>query len=373
LEILAKPAAGILAGGARRRKLMPLAQEDATRILRFCLAGDGTGTAFREDHLCVVKIVRSGVAAAESFEGGTFEEALRRAAAASVLKSSCLERQIAFLARALPSVEVAPELEVVAAAVRSRLFLAMTAAVSALVHETQRERGASSLYVSSGGRLFEAELREQWRVTDQRQAEMRNVLERNRGGLPHDLGERLERGEALLASVLAERPRVEALDAAVGDVIERYTAINAELLAVLDGLAMRAVEARLRPTALAWMALLHAKEKTGLERAQLSSAFTRDRYADGQYASVLSLVAARQSYLHVFSVAAPRSAEELLRKTLSSPVEQEFVEMERVALMKKDGGFGIDPAAWFLTISRKMDLYGCVETAVRASMACGAG
>jgi len=353
---------------------MPLAQEDATRILRFCLAGDGTGTAFREDHLCVLKVVRSGVAAAESFEGGTYEEALRRAAAAGVLKASCLERQIAFLARALPPpVEAAPELEVVAAAVRSRLFLAMTAAVSALVHETQRERGASSLYISSGGRLFEHELREQWRVTDQRRAEMSNVLERNRGGLPHDLRERLEHAESLLADLLPARRCVESLDTAVGAVIERYTAVNAELLAVLDGLAMRAVEARLRPTALAWMALLHAKEKTGLERAQLSNAFTWDRYTDGQYASVLSLVAARQSYLHLFSVAAPRPAEELLRKTLSSPVEQEFIEMERVALLKKDGGFGIDPAAWFTTISRKMDLYGCVETAVRASMARGAG
>src|SRR4051794_16843592 len=77
LEILAKPGGTILACGAREGKQMPLAQEDATRILRFCLAGDGTGTAFREDHLCVLKVVRSGVAAAEAFEGGTFEEALR--------------------------------------------------------------------------------------------------------------------------------------------------------------------------------------------------------------------------------------------------------------------------------------------------------
>jgi hypothetical protein len=358
---------------------MPLGRDDATTILRFCLAGTTTGSAFREDDLCVVKIAHPGVAAAECFEGQTYEQALRRAADAGALKSACVERQIAFLLRALPDRGTPDDAGLPddggpsADAVRGRLFLSMTAAVSALVHETQRERGTSALYLSSGGRLFGAELRAQWRATDERRAEMLGALDRNSGAFPRDLGARLQRAARLLAESIAARGRVEGLQTQPVEIIERYSRINAELLAVLDGLVMTAVEARLQPTALSWMALLHAKEKTGIERAQLAMAFAWDRYADGQYASVLALIAARDSYLHVFYVAAPRSAEELLRKTLASPVEQAFVEMERVALARREGGFGIDPAAWFATISRKMDLFGCVEDAVRASLARGAG
>ena len=81
--------------------------------------------------------------------------------------------------------------------------------------------------------------------------------------------------------------------------------MNREFLRVIDGLLATIINPVQRPTGFAWVALLYAKEKTGIERAQLVSAFEHDRYFDGQYQALLGLISARESYLHLFTAAAP--------------------------------------------------------------------
>jgi Nitrate and nitrite sensing len=351
-----------------------IGRDDATRIVRFCLAGVGWGSALHEDDLCVVKIARSGAVGSEimRFEAVSFEAALRQAADAGALKSLCLEKQIAFLARVLPTDDSRSSGEAPGArpglnGSPETLFSALTAAISALVHETQRERGTSSLYLSSGGRLFARELRGQWRITDARREELVRLRDWHASRLPRILALHLERAEALLGGLAASRGAVELLQATPASVIDRYSNVNGELLSVIDALE-KGVEIALRPTALAWMALLYAKEKTGIERAQLANAFSLDHYVDGQHATVSALIAACDSYLHVFAAAAPDAFRELLRDKMQSDVAISVTAMERVALMKRDGGFGIDPTLWFANVSRKMDLLGNVELAVRSSI-----
>lgn len=359
---------------------MSLGREDATRIIRFCMAGSGWGTATRDDDSCVVKIVEANVpeGTPDRFEGANFEEALRAAAAAGRLKAACLEKQISFMARALPD-QAGADLDSVrepdSAAVRAevRLFPTLVAAISALVHETQRERGTSSLYASSEGRMFRREMQQQWEITDERRRELASLRESSPAGLPRGLAARLDRTTEMVAGLVERRSEVESASVSATEVIARYTRTNAELLGIIDELAGRAMTARARFPALAWVALLHAKEKTGIERAQLCSAFTWDHFEADQHAVVAGLIAARQTYLHLFSVAAPSLAREILQRALMSPTEQAIVDMERVAIEHRDGGFGIDPAAWFDLISRKIDSLGEVETAVRATVAQSVG
>ena len=89
---------------------MPLAQPDAVRILRFCLAADDSGSAtVGADGECriTVALCRSSYEV-RTFDGATFEEALRRAGSAGVLKAACVDKQIAFLARRDPGDEAQP-------------------------------------------------------------------------------------------------------------------------------------------------------------------------------------------------------------------------------------------------------------------------
>jgi len=345
------------------------------------MAGTGWGTATRDDDgVCVVKIVQtSGLdTEADRFDGATFEEALRLAADAGKLKPSCLEKQISFLARSLPDPQAGLDLdpprdaESTSARAEGRLFPTLTALISALVHETQRERGVSSLYASSHGQRFGAELKRQWQHTDERRADLTAFRESGPAGLPRALAFRLERAEDLLSNVIDARGEVERLRRATSIIIDEYTNVNVELLGIVDEMAGRPVLARSRSSVLAWMALLHAKEKTGLERAQLATAFAHDQFGEGQHSLLSGLIAARHSYLHLFSVAAPQLARDLMQRMLKSPIEQTVTDMERIALKHKDGGFGVDPEDWFTAISYKIDSLGEVEAAVRVSLASSA-
>jgi hypothetical protein len=354
---------------------MALGREEATRILRFCLAGDGWGSATYEEDACVLKLVLNGPERAEAcrFEGTTFEDALQQAVVAGVLKGSSVEKQIAFVARASPrerSEGASGEGGRGAAGGEgsAALFPAITAVISALIHETQRERGISSLYAASGGRLFGSELTEQWRATDRRWRELIAFRQRHWSRLPSAVVNQLASAEELLVAVVASRSRIEGLKVIPTDLIEAYSHMNGEILRVIDDLSFRVVEPLQRPTALAWMALLYAKEKTGIERAQLASAFERDRFFEGQYQSVLGLIAARNSYLHLFVAAAPPQTGALMREKLGSDVMGVVEHMERIALEHRDGGFGVDPTTWFTAMSRQMELLGDVESAVRVSL-----
>jgi hypothetical protein len=349
---------------------MPLSRHDAKQILRFCLGADDSGDAVRrDDGACAVTIAlcRSSYEV-HTFEGATFDEALRRAGAADVLKANCVDKQIAFVSRRERAPADAPpdgrdpvSQEAASQSGDDARFLALAEAVGALLHETQRERGISTLFVGSQGRLFGDELARQWRWTEQRRAAL-SVLVQEQPVPPAAVRRRLERAEALLVSVGSLRAGVEDRVVSVPHLIEVYSAANAELLGAVDAFMVADVVGQSRSSALACVALLHAKEKTGIERAQMTTAFLQDRFSEGQRVSIAGLLASQSSYLHIFSAAAPRPAEQLLRRTLASPTAAEVQRMERVVFADEQHGFGIDPATWFATITRKIDMLGDVAT-----------
>ncbi|HXJ21265.1 MAG TPA: nitrate- and nitrite sensing domain-containing protein [Polyangia bacterium] len=345
---------------------MGLSVDEATRIVQFCLAGDGWGKAtYDEDRPTISLLVHAGERTERrEFQAETFEGALDAAVAAGVLKGPAVAKQITFLQRTTPR---AGRLN--GSPAEPPKFHEATAILSALIHETQRERGVSSLYAASGGRVFREEMPLQWQTTDRRHAELTVLRERFADRLPASVVSRLVSAEDLFSEVIASRPAIEKLKIRPPELIAAYSALNREFLEVVDAMLPMVTEPAQRPTALAWIALLNAKEKTGVERAQLVSAFQRDRYVDGQYQSLLGLIAARDSYLHLFADAAPASARELLHEQLASEVATTVQRMEQIALDRRRGGFGVDPTDWFAAISAQIDRLGALESAVLSSLA----
>jgi len=351
-----------------------LAQTDALRILRFCLGADDSGSATeRPEGGCSVTIAlcRSSYEV-RTFEGDTFEEALRRAGNTGALKAACVDKQIAFLSRREPGAADAtsaflPEVRVEVLAPRHRAdspFLRLASAIHALLHETQRERGISTMFTASSGRLQGPELAPQWKRTDRRRAALGEVLRALGEGIPPTVALRLDRGQALLTQLGITRAGVEDLVITAPQVIDVYTALNAELLAALDAFTVKGVEDAERGGALACVALLYAKERMGGERAQLTDAFLKNQFSEGQRLSVASLIASQASYLHMFSTAAPRAAEQQLRRLMASPTATDVHRMESIVFGPNDAGFGVDAGTWFKQISKKIDMLGEVSTTV---------
>ena len=58
-----------------------------------------------------------------------------------------------------------------------------------------------------------------------------------------------------------------------------------------------------------------------------------------------------------------------MRQKMDTAEVARVAEMEEIALMRRDGGFGVDPTDWYATITTKVDLLGDIESAVRATLA----
>lgn len=230
-----------------------------------------------------------------------------------------------------------------------------------LLHETQKERGASALYVSSEATEFVDELPGQHTNTDVPRAALLDFLDAYAAELPAAVVEGLGPAVDALADLESTRARVLALDGELGEFIAWYTALNADLLDSIALIASESPNASVAVDSAAYVAFLNAKERAGLERAQLSSAFARDEFAPGQFATVVSLVSAQTSFLQLFEALAAPEVVAYHNERESQPVVAETQRLEALAIDNGVGGFGVDAPTWFATITGRIDLMKEVE------------
>src|SRR3989440_10613563 len=248
--------------------------------------------------------------------------------------------------------------------------------VGNLLHETQRERGRTAQFTSSRGAKFGPELAAQQKVTDQRLADYRGFLAAHRD-LPGDLRAAVDRLDGALDTLAGLRSQAAALPASPATGIGGHTRLNRALLATIAAAAAQNRNPTIGVRLQAYLALLSAKEDTGLERAQLTRVFTADRFAAGQFATVLSLMASQKAYLTVFERAAGADVLKRWAEIRDSAVFKQVADLEQVAVNRAASGqFGVDSGVWFDAVTQKIDLYKQLEDLQAAgilALARGAG
>jgi hypothetical protein len=233
-------------------------------------------------------------------------------------------------------------------------FLRITRAVGAYLHELQRERGVSALHAESGGRIFTSELASQRPRTDARARAAAAAFESAGASLLADARRAIDRVDAATRAVTGMRSEVGRSGASSRRIVETYSVLNSELLTTIDDVCSRLDLEEARRLALASLALQHAKEKTGLERARLATGFLSGEIALGDRMAIAELVAARTSYLHVYELSAPGPVAQMLRRALAAPPAREVMRIEeRLMAMAPEAASGPDGAQkWFALISR---------------------
>jgi hypothetical protein len=226
--------------------------------------------------------------------------------------------------------------------------------IARLVHETQKERGETAVLLGSDGQRYVTELGEQRAKTDRLIADLGSftVAEVE---LPPAIEARVSRLREVAASLTLLRADVDGNGASPHAIIDSYTDLNAKLLEAIDAIAADAPE-RLRVLGVAFSSLMWAKENTGRERAQLAVAFGRDHFAPGQIFTVGALFGAQESFLRLFTTAAPRDIVTELNDKLAEAPLFEVRRLEAIALSHLDGGFGVDPTHWYEAMTRKVDV-----------------
>jgi len=239
--------------------------------------------------------------------------------------------------------------------------------VSALVHETQKERGMSAGFVGSRGVRFVAELPRQREATDRRRQTLDDFLART---ADEELGaavvERLAAARGRLGDLAQQRQGVSALSLGADQAVGYYTALNAELLDVVGELARSTRQGELVQRLAAYYNLLQSKERAGIERAVLTNAFAADRFGDGLFQRFTALVGEQKAYSHTFLNLAPDALRTAYRTSMGDAVVAETERLRARALERAvSGGFEVDPAQWFARQTAKLKQ---VEDAVAAEL-----
>ncbi|MEM7042002.1 MAG: methyl-accepting chemotaxis protein [Pseudomonadota bacterium] len=180
-------------------------------------------------------------------------------------------------------------------------------------------------------------------------------------------------GEDLAADLATIRNDIESLDQArsdvtsgqssVTDMAKYYTGVVNDLLALVEHMAEHSKDGEIRAAIDAYDALLHIKEKAGIERAMGANGFGSGQFAPAIYLRFVELIGQQDAYHHVFMTHATPEERELYKQVIDGPI---IDEVERLSKIAKDSPFtgtteGVRGTEWFDAMTAKIDLLKEIE------------
>jgi methyl-accepting chemotaxis protein len=235
---------------------------------------------------------------------------------------------------------------------------------SALVHELQRERGRTSLFMGSQGTRFGPELATQRGITDKASGEFKAFLS-TFGADAHgtDLVKALTTAQTQVDQISTLRPKVDQLSVAPAEATAPYTATISALLDLTARSANASQDPQVAQLANATLSMSQAKERVGQERAGVSGAITAGKFEKPQFEQFVSLRATQATALASFRGFGRADQVAFLEQTVKGASVDTVNQMEQAALQQGIGGdlSGLDASVWFDRMTDKIDLMRTVE------------
>jgi methyl-accepting chemotaxis protein len=244
--------------------------------------------------------------------------------------------------------------------------------ISDLVHELQKERGMSALFIGSRGQQMGAELQAQRRDTDGQIAIVRDTLRGlSLSDYSTELRQSVEKGMAGLSELEGKRADVTGLRIIGPDSFRFYTSVITSLLAVPQESVKFSDSPAVTANLLAYFNFLAAKERAGQERATGSAGFASGQFTPAQYRTLLTILAEQVSYLSGFQSYATEAQRTAAQQTLSGPIIAEAERLRRIAVetgAEKPLG-GVNARDWFKATTDRIDLMKTVEDVLQRDLA----
>ncbi|UBN52899.1 nitrate regulatory protein [Pantoea agglomerans] len=242
----------------------------------------------------------------------------------------------------------------------------LIAALSELIHQLQRERGASNIWICSQGRLFSQE-----RLA--REGEVGEAIQRFTRALPpaaaHPGDSRFCNLIAAALQALAALPglRTQML-AGERDQAQAMQAFN-EVIRTLLTLVFEAADTASHPdisrALIALFSFMQGKELAGQERATGSAGFAAGRFSEEQRQRMVALIAAQEQSFATFSQFA--DADALARWRPLASASREVERLRRIACtlgQAEESG----TLRWFSLLSARIDQMKTLEDHLTATL-----
>jgi methyl-accepting chemotaxis protein len=234
--------------------------------------------------------------------------------------------------------------------------------ISALVHNTQKERGASAGFIGSKGKKFADTLVGIRKDTDRTRASMEEFYRGMDFSLyPQEMQEQMRDALNRLKKLEMVRKNVSSLSYTIAQTVGYYTPLNSALLDTIAYIAKMSTDSEMTTSLTAFANYLYSKERAGIERAVMTGTFARDSFPDKFYAKFVKLMSQQETYMSRFLFLDSQENRDFYKKTLVGKSVDEVNRMREIALSHINGGFGVDASYWFKTITAKINLLKKVE------------
>lgn len=241
----------------------------------------------------------------------------------------------------------------------------LVSSVGGLVHELQKERGVTSVFLSTHGAQFRTELAEQHRATSAAQP---SFLEQSRliDAPAPALAEKLALAKGMLTQLPALRADVNALSLQTSESFAYFTGVIHALLEVVPQASFAAQDPTASRSFLALFNFMQAKERAGQERALGAQGFAAGHFAPELYQRFLYLRMEQDTFLQMFGSYATGEEQALFRRDVSGPA---LAAVDRLRALADSGTtpgdpIGVDESALFTAATARIDLMRAVEVAL---------
>ncbi|KQT15590.1 chemotaxis protein [Methylobacterium sp. Leaf399] len=255
-------------------------------------------------------------------------------------------------------------------------LVGLAARVGAFVHEAQRERGASSLFLGSKGTTFKEELARQRLLTDAGREALGETYDRMHAA---GLGTSFEgRGEALrkgLGQLPAHRKAVDDLARTPAQNLAAYSGLIGSALDLVREMSQVTASGDITTRVSAYAAFLSLKEFAGQERATAAAIFGSGRLDLAALGRIATLAANQATYEAVFRRAATPAQQAMLDTARTGAASRE-VERLRAVILDTVPGQPLaftDGPAWFRLASERIDALKGIEDRLSSDLAQAAG
>ena len=234
--------------------------------------------------------------------------------------------------------------------------------ISAMVHNTQKERGASAGYVGSKGKKFVNTMPNIRKDTDATRAEMEAFYKSMDFSVyPQEMQNQMNDAMNRLSKLDSVRNNITALNYNVPQTVGYYTPLNGAFLDTIAYIAKMSSDKQMTTSLTAFTNYLYSKERAGVERAVMTGTFAKDSFPDGFYAKFVKLMSQQDTYMKRFLFLDSKENTSFYKQTLVGKSVDEVERMRKIALTHIEGNFGVDPAYWFKMITAKINLLKKVE------------
>ncbi len=236
--------------------------------------------------------------------------------------------------------------------------------LSNAVHEQQKERGASSVFLSSDGQKFGAELAKQRSETDARHAKILDYIENNDlSALDAEFWEHFQSVAKQIKNLKGLRQKVDDLEVSSKAAIAQYTALNREMLHLIKHVGEVSDSPKIATMTTAYVSFLEAKEQAGIERAVGSAGFAVGKFDLGQIRRLQEVIAIQETHFDDFQDIAQPEMIAAYQGYLKTPEVQQVDKLRNIALRQGlDGELeGFDGGDFFAAQTKRINLLKGLE------------